>query len=56
MITGMMAARNLMGGHYDQWRINADALYIEDEESGGDGSRLIPMSVVADEIPPPGDS
>jgi protoporphyrinogen oxidase len=56
MMTGLMAARNLMGAHYDQWRINADALYLEDQELTSDGSRLIPMSVVADEIPPPGDS
>ncbi len=56
MMTGLMAARNLMGASYDQWRVNADALYLEDDNESSDGSRLIPMSVVADEIPPPGDS
>ncbi|HUA34654.1 MAG TPA: NAD(P)/FAD-dependent oxidoreductase [Candidatus Binataceae bacterium] len=56
MMTGIMAARNLMGANYDQWRVNADALYLEDDNEPGDGSRLIPMSVAADEIPPPGDS
>jgi protoporphyrinogen oxidase len=55
MMTGLMAARNLMGGHYNQWLVNSDALYIEDEQQASDGSRLVPMSVAADEIPPPGE-
>ncbi len=53
MMTGLMAARNIMGASYDLWRVNSDALYLEEERNGDDGSRLVPMSVAAEEIPPP---
>jgi hypothetical protein len=53
MMTGLMAARNIMGATYDPWRVNSDALYLEGEHDGDGGSRLVPMSVAADEIPPP---
>ncbi len=53
MLTGLMAAWNIMGGRFDPWRVNSDALYIEDGHDGEDGSRLVPMSVAASEIAPP---
>jgi protoporphyrinogen oxidase len=52
MLTGLMAARNILGSRYDQWRVNSDALYLE-EGAEDTGLRLTPISVVADEIPPP---
>jgi len=53
MLTGLMAAWNIMGGRFDPWRVNSDALYIEDGEVINDGSRLVPMPVVASEAVPP---
>jgi protoporphyrinogen oxidase len=35
MLTGLMAARNIMGGSFDLWRVNSDAEYLE-EETGGE--------------------
>ena len=35
MMTGLMAARNIMGASYDLWRVNSDAQYLE-EESGAE--------------------
>jgi protoporphyrinogen oxidase len=32
MLTGILAARNLMGGSYDPWRVNGDAEYLEERE------------------------
>ncbi len=32
MLTGLMAARNIMGGLFDPWRVNSDAEYLEAEE------------------------
>ena len=29
MLTGMLAARNILGSHYDLWQVNADAEYHE---------------------------
>jgi len=41
MLTGILAARNVMGGSYDVWRVNTDAEYLE--EAGSDsGLRLVP--------------
>src|SRR5208282_1835224 len=31
MMTGLMAAWNIMGGSYDLWRVNSDALYLEED-------------------------
>jgi protoporphyrinogen oxidase len=53
MMTGLMAARNIMGASYDPWRVNSDALYLEEDSDGELGSRLVPMSVAAEEIAPP---
>ena len=33
MLTAMLAARNILGGSYDLWRINADADYHEQGEA-----------------------
>jgi protoporphyrinogen oxidase len=30
MLTGILAARNIAGGHNDLWRVNADESYLED--------------------------
>lgn len=30
MLTAMLAARNILGGNYDLWRVNADADYLEE--------------------------
>jgi protoporphyrinogen oxidase len=34
MLTGLMAARNIMGGSFDLWRVNSDAEYLEEEADG----------------------
>jgi protoporphyrinogen oxidase len=47
MLTGLMAARNIMGASYDLWRVNADALYLEEGEDEADGGRLYPQSLPA---------
>jgi protoporphyrinogen oxidase len=47
MLTGLMAARNIMGASYDLWRVNADALYLEEGEEMADGGRLYPQSLTA---------
>jgi len=33
MMTGLMAARNIMGASFDLWRVNSDAEYLESEDS-----------------------
>jgi protoporphyrinogen oxidase len=47
MLTGLMAACNIMGASYDLWRVNADALYLEEGEDEADGGRLYPQSLPA---------
>jgi len=41
MMTGLLAARNIQGGHFDLWRVNTDAEY---QEEGGspDAGRIVP--------------
>jgi protoporphyrinogen oxidase len=34
MLTGLMAARNVMGSSFDLWRVNSDAEYLEDAADG----------------------
>jgi hypothetical protein len=34
MLTGLMAARNIMGGSFDLWRVNSDAEYLEEDADG----------------------
>ena len=48
MLTGLMAARNIIGGaSYDLWRVNADALYLETAEAASEGGRLYPRPLPA---------
>ncbi|HEY6421479.1 MAG TPA: NAD(P)/FAD-dependent oxidoreductase [Candidatus Binataceae bacterium] len=46
MMTGLMAARNIMGGSYDLWQVNADALYHEQQTGADEGARAVPARVV----------
>jgi protoporphyrinogen oxidase len=45
MMTGLMAARNIMGGSYDLWRVNSDAEYLESEDSVSDLGRALPNPI-----------
>ena len=46
MMTGLMAARNIMGGSFDLWRVNSDAEYQEsDERTTTESGRLVPVRV-----------
>lgn len=49
MLTGLMAARNIMGSSFDLWRVNSDAEYLEDDEDGeaaeAAGVRMQPMPI-----------
>ncbi len=43
MITGILAARNILGeGPLDPWLVNADAEYLEEDDSKSKDSRLVP--------------
>ncbi len=44
MMTGLMAAWNIMGGSYDLWRVNSDALYLE-EDRNEEGGRMVPRPI-----------
>ncbi|HYL57435.1 MAG TPA: hypothetical protein VEU51_01090, partial [Candidatus Acidoferrales bacterium] len=47
MLTGLMAARNIMGGSFDLWRVNSDAEYLEDEpDAAAEGGRIQPFPLV----------
>jgi protoporphyrinogen oxidase len=41
MMTGLLAARNILGGHFDVWKVNSDAEYHEEGEVE-DSARAIP--------------
>ena len=45
MMTALMAARNIMGASYDLWRVNSDALYLEEESGAEQGSRMVPRRI-----------
>jgi hypothetical protein len=45
MLTGILAARNLLTGEFDVWRVNTDAEYLEHGEEKETG-RLMPRPVV----------
>jgi len=46
MMTGLMAARNIMGSSFDLWRVNSDAEYLETEERGsGESGRAFPTGI-----------
>ncbi|KKQ89293.1 MAG: UDP-galactopyranose mutase [Candidatus Curtissbacteria bacterium GW2011_GWC2_38_9] len=43
MMTGLLAARNILGGTFNLWRINTDAEYAEEERiTKTTGERLVP--------------
>ena len=44
MMTGLLAARNILGGHFDVWRVNADAEYHE-EGQVEDAARSVPRPI-----------
>jgi protoporphyrinogen oxidase len=48
MMTALMAARNIMGASYDLWRVNSDALYLEEESGAEQGSRMVPRRIEPD--------
>ncbi len=43
MMTGLMAARNIMGASFDLWSVNSDAEYLEGERDGDSGLRMTPV-------------
>ena len=43
MMTALLAARNIMGGHFDVWKVNSDAEYHEEGEVQ-DSPRAIPKA------------
>jgi protoporphyrinogen oxidase len=45
MMTGMLTARNIVGGHevYDVWKVNQDAQYLEGGRAGD--ARMVPTPV-----------
>lgn len=47
MLTGVYAARNITGEHYDVWSVNTEKEYLEEGRSAtlGHGDRLVPKSV-----------
>lgn len=45
MMTGLMAARNLAGQQWDQWRVNQDAEYLEEVSVEDTGGRMVPRKV-----------
>jgi protoporphyrinogen oxidase len=44
MMTGLLAARNIMGGHFDVWKVNSDAEYHEAGEVQ-DSARELPKAL-----------
>jgi hypothetical protein len=50
MMTGLLAARNVLGGHFDLWRVNADAEYHEEGEVA-DSVRAVPRPLAAPPVP-----
>ncbi len=45
MMTGLMAARNIMGASFDLWRVNSDAEYLESEDTVTDSARAVPNPI-----------
>lgn len=44
MMTALLAARNIMGGRFDVWKVNTDAEYLEETAETSDGSRRMPVA------------
>ncbi len=54
MLTGLMAARNIMGGCFDPWRVNSDAEYLEEEEGNEESNgRMLPTPIDATPLEAP---
>jgi protoporphyrinogen oxidase len=53
MLTGVYAARNVIGEHYDVWSVNTELEYQEEGQvtSGTAGDRLVPIPLPATETP-----
>jgi hypothetical protein len=47
MVTGVYAARNIMGGHHDVWAVNTEKEYHEEGQSASinAGDRMVPARV-----------
>jgi protoporphyrinogen oxidase len=46
MMTALLAARNILGGRFDVWKVNTDAEYLEEAvEPSADGSRRMPVPI-----------
>lgn len=46
MMTGLLAARNVMGGRFNLWQVDADAMYLEDGAKPNNAKgRLIPAEL-----------
>jgi protoporphyrinogen oxidase len=46
MMTGLMAARNIMGSSFDLWRVNSDAEYQESDEANTmESGRMVPVGI-----------
>jgi protoporphyrinogen oxidase len=46
MMTGLMAARNIMGSSFDLWRVNSDAEYQESDEANMmESGRMVPVGM-----------
>jgi protoporphyrinogen oxidase len=52
MMTGLMAARNIMGASYDLWRVNSDAQYLEEDSGAEQDSRMVPRRIEPEPAPP----
>jgi hypothetical protein len=51
-MTGLMAARNIMGACYDLWRVNSDAQYLEEDGGAEQGSRMAPRRLQTEPADP----
>ena len=46
MMTGLMAARNIVGSSFDLWRVNSDAEYQESDEADTmESGRMVPVGI-----------
>lgn len=53
MMTALLAARNILGGRFDVWKVNTDAEYHEEAVEPSNGSRRMPVARQAsDKISP----
>ncbi|MCE7875308.1 FAD-binding protein [bacterium CPR1] len=44
MMTGLLAARNVLGGRFNLWQVNGDAEYLEEDRQACDG-RAVPRAL-----------